>query len=108
MGRSKKKLYQKFSKLPKTIQNKFENLFLKQNTIVDEKYKLAEKYIIPVVMDRFLMEYNKVRDKEISLEKDIASFAEQHGFTFKQFSELRVQLLKERYDAFMKKRGIEV
>jgi len=41
------------------------------------------------------------------LEKNINSIAEQHGFTIKQLHEIRIGLVKERYDAYLKKRGIE-
>lgn len=104
----KTKHYQRFNQLPKSIQTKFEDLLLQQHKIVDEKYKLAEKYIIPVVMNNFLTEYNKVRDKEIALEKNISSLGEQHGFSIKQLLDVRVELLKERYDAYLKKRGIDL
>lgn len=103
----KTKHYQRFNQLPKSLQDKLEDLLLQQHRIVDEKYKLAEKYIIPVVMNNFLTEYNKVRDKEIELEKSISSIVEQHGFSIKQLLDIRVELLKERYDAYLKKRGLE-
>lgn len=102
----KTKHYKRFTQLPKSIQEKLEDLLIQQHKIVDEKYKLAEKYIIPVVMNNFLTEYNNVRDKEIALEKNISSFGEQHGFTIKQLHNIRVELVKERYDAYLKKRGL--
>ena len=102
----KTKHYQRFTQLPKSVQNKLEDLLLQQHKIVDEKYKLAEKYIIPVVMNNFLTEYNKVRDKEIALERSISSLGVQHGFSIKQLLDVRVELLKERYDAYLKKRGL--
>lgn len=103
----KTKHYQRFIQLPKSIQDKLEDLLLQQNRIVDEKYKIAEKYIIPVVLNNFLSDYNRIRDREMALEKNISSIAAQHGFTIKQLHEIRVELVKERYDAYLKKRGIE-
>ncbi|MGQ0791279.1 MAG: hypothetical protein ACT4NJ_03535 [Nitrosopumilaceae archaeon] len=104
----KKEHYQRFTQLPKSVQDRLEDLLLQQNRIVDEKYKIAEKYIIPVVLNNFLSEYNRIRDREITLEKNISSVAEQHGFTIKQLHDIRVKLVKERYDAYLKKRGIEI
>jgi len=99
--------HQRFNQLPKSIQEKIEDLLIQQHKIVDEKYKVAEKYIIPVVLNNFLSEYNKIRDREIELEKNISIIADQHGFTIKQLHDIRVGLVKERYDAYLKKRGIE-
>ncbi len=104
---SKSPLYEKFLQLPQQAQRALEELFRQQSQIVDEKYTIAEKYIIPVVMNQFLTEYNKVRGREIALERNISSFGEQHGFTFRQLQDLRVQMVKEKYNAYLKKKGIQ-
>jgi len=59
-------------------------------------------------MNNFLTEYNRIRDREMALEKNISSIAEQHGFTIKQLHDIRIGLVKERYDAYLKKRGIQI
>lgn len=102
----KRSVYNKFSKLPKKMQNEIQELHFQQTKLVDKKLKLADKYIIPTIMNKFLKAYNKVRDEEISLEKSISNMASKHGFTIKQLRDVHTMLIEEKYQAFMKKKGL--
>lgn len=100
-------LFKKFLKLPKKAQKEFDELFRIHIGIANEKYQLVRKYIVPVVLDELLTEYDKVRDKEIILEKNINQFGERHNFSMKELFALRLKLVDERYNTYLRKRGIE-
>lgn len=110
MKKRKKKVsrsvYNKFSKLPKKVQNEIRELHYQQTRLVDKKIDLTYKYIIPVIMNRFLKAYKKVCREEIAVEKSISSVASKHGFTVKQLRDVHTTLIQEKYEAYMKKKGL--
>lgn len=81
----------KFRRLPKKTQRELENLFERQSKINDNKWTIVLNNI-----RKFLIQYDRIRDRETELEKKTVVIGDRVGFTAKQLHDIRVELIKER------------
>lgn len=105
MVKEKDKILDQFSQLPNTVKNELNDLHKIQNNLIEEKLHLIEKYV-PKMIDRLLKDYHKICQKEVNLEQKISSFGSKHGFTAKQLRDIRVMLIEEKYENYLKKKGL--
>jgi hypothetical protein len=87
----RKRTLKKFRRLPKKTQRELENLFERQSKINDNKWTMVLNNI-----RKFLIQYDRIRDRETELEKKTVAIGDRLGFTVKQLHDIRVELIKER------------
>jgi hypothetical protein len=100
------KLLSKFKRLPKSGQKELEVLlFEKQAKINDDKWTLVLDSVYSM-MSKFLKKYNRIRDREVALEERTILVGKQYGFSLKQLLNIKTEMVKDRYNTYLKKKNL--